>query len=190
LEIDDGLAADLRETFAYAVEIGCFPVFWFADGSVIVQLLPSTGRRESNSAGGMANARISVSAQMEGLKQRSTATGSSSAKRSQQLQQQEDTTTRSLQDPRTKGIPTYALLIKICYICTFKTLCSHVVLKLIIFSVLMIVAPIGTYFWTYSHIFNGNATYSALAAVAMTNIIMISYVCVAFLEDRGDSSTT
>ncbi|WWD22525.1 hypothetical protein CI109_107018 [Kwoniella shandongensis] len=77
-----------------------------------------------------------------------------------------------------------------------------VLFKLILFTVLMAVVPIGTYFGTLK--FNGkwsfflslrttatsnyshrSTTISAIAAIVAANIILVGYVVVAFREDAG-----
>eukprot|EP00158_Paraphelidium_tribonemae_P005094 Partr_v1_DN27157_c1_g1_i2_m16082 putative Required for the assembly of the V0 complex of the vacuolar ATPase (V-ATPase) in the endoplasmic reticulum (By similarity) len=60
---------------------------------------------------------------------------------------------------------------------------GHVIAKLIGFSVLMIVGPIGSYFFTLNRLFDGNPTYAAIFAVVVTNCIIAAYVVVAWLED-------
>ncbi|TPX55660.1 hypothetical protein PhCBS80983_g05145 [Powellomyces hirtus] len=61
-----------------------------------------------------------------------------------------------------------------------------VLAKLILFSVLLFVLPIGTYFATLDRLFGGNPNYSAIAAVVVANLVVVAYVVVAFLEDQGD----
>ncbi|KAI3640063.1 hypothetical protein MIR68_000941 [Amoeboaphelidium protococcarum] len=57
--------------------------------------------------------------------------------------------------------------------------------KLILFTALMLIAPLGTYFYTTKYMFGGNTTYGAIAAVAVTNIVMIGYVILAYSEDSS-----
>lgn len=52
----------------------------------------------------------------------------------------------------------------------------------------MIVVPLLTYFYSLNMLFidyESRSTYSAIAAVVSTNLMMLLYVAVAFLEDRG-----
>ncbi|KAI8914905.1 hypothetical protein DFJ77DRAFT_510886 [Powellomyces hirtus] len=62
-----------------------------------------------------------------------------------------------------------------------------VLAKLILFSVLLFVLPIGTYFATLDRLFGGNPNYSAIAAVVVANLVVVAYVVVAFLEDQGEA---
>ncbi|KAL7412981.1 hypothetical protein BDY24DRAFT_70118 [Mrakia frigida] len=50
----------------------------------------------------------------------------------------------------------------------------------------MALAPIGTYFSTNWYLFDGNPTYSAIAAVVVANIVLVTYVTIAFREDQRD----
>lgn len=85
------------------------------------------------------------------------------------------------------------------------------VLKLILFSILILVGPIATYFGTLNRLFNGmdsvidlnwhpiieltlsdlgNANYAAAASVIVANLVIFGYVIVAIIEDKdtfGDS---
>jgi hypothetical protein len=63
---------------------------------------------------------------------------------------------------------------------------AHVMLKLVLFSLIMIIGPISTYFISLWYFFGGNTTYSAIAAVALTNIIMFVFVIVAYFDDVED----
>ncbi|WVR03586.1 hypothetical protein IAU60_000578 [Kwoniella sp. DSM 27419] len=58
-----------------------------------------------------------------------------------------------------------------------------VLYKLIIFALLMAVVPIGTYFATLHHFFNGSTTAAAISAIVAANVVLVSYVVVAFRED-------
>ncbi|KAI9146067.1 hypothetical protein BKA69DRAFT_1034989 [Paraphysoderma sedebokerense] len=82
---------------------------------------------------------------------------------------------------------------------------TSVVLKLILFSVLILVGPIATYFGTLNKLFNGmdsvidpngheiieltisgvgNANYAAAASVIVANLVIFGYVIVAIIEDK------
>jgi vacuolar ATPase assembly integral membrane protein VMA21 len=52
----------------------------------------------------------------------------------------------------------------------------------------MIIAPLATYFITLNAVFKGNTTLAAVAAVAVTNLVMFSFVVVAYLDDRPSAS--
>ncbi|GAA6060501.1 hypothetical protein JCM10212_005582 [Sporobolomyces blumeae] len=59
---------------------------------------------------------------------------------------------------------------------------SPVVWKLAIFTLLMIVGPIGTYFVTLNYYFR-DPTPSAITAAVVANLVLAGFVVVAFLED-------
>ncbi|WVQ93558.1 hypothetical protein IAU59_000633 [Kwoniella sp. CBS 9459] len=65
-----------------------------------------------------------------------------------------------------------------------------VLYKLIIFALLMAIVPIGTYFTVLNQFANGSTTVAAIAAVVAANIVLVSYVVVAFKEDAATSPTT
>ncbi len=52
----------------------------------------------------------------------------------------------------------------------------------------MLIAPILTYFITLQTIFRDQPTYSALAAVVVTNAIIAIYVVVAWLEPSNEAT--
>lgn len=63
--------------------------------------------------------------------------------------------------------------------------------KLVFFSVLLFVLPIGSYFASFSYLFNGNTTLSALTAALVANLVLFSFVIVAFTEsDPSDDIVT
>ncbi|EXF75481.1 vacuolar ATPase assembly integral membrane protein vma21 [Colletotrichum fioriniae] len=61
-----------------------------------------------------------------------------------------------------------------------------VILKLLGFTLAMIVLPIGTYFATVDFLFKGNSTFAGALAAVMANVVLISYVIVAMKEDQSD----
>ncbi|KAG0168018.1 vacuolar ATPase assembly integral membrane protein vma21 [Apophysomyces sp. BC1034] len=61
-----------------------------------------------------------------------------------------------------------------------------VVFKLIAFSLAMCCIPILTYFLTIDKLFEGNGTYAAGAAAGMANVVALSYVVAAVLEDKDE----
>ncbi|OCF31198.1 hypothetical protein I317_04558 [Kwoniella heveanensis CBS 569] len=64
-----------------------------------------------------------------------------------------------------------------------------VLYKLIIFALLMAIVPIGTYFTVLNQFANGSTTVAAIAAVVAANIVLVSYVIVAFKEDAAPASS-
>ncbi|KAJ3126879.1 vacuolar ATPase assembly integral membrane protein vma21 [Nowakowskiella sp. JEL0407] len=62
-----------------------------------------------------------------------------------------------------------------------------ILFKLLFFSFLLVVLPIGSYFLSVEYIFNGNSTFAALTAAIMANLVIAAYVVVAFLEDDGSA---
>ncbi|KAK4550384.1 vacuolar ATPase assembly integral membrane protein vma21 [Oleoguttula mirabilis] len=63
---------------------------------------------------------------------------------------------------------------------------GSVIAKLLGFTFAMITLPIGSYFVTVNNLFGGNATYAGALAAFMANVVLIGYVIVAFLDDKGD----
>ncbi|KAK4333705.1 Vacuolar ATPase assembly integral membrane protein VMA21 [Rhodotorula toruloides] len=60
-----------------------------------------------------------------------------------------------------------------------------VVTKLAIFTLAMVLLPIGTYYLTRDFLFGPqNLTYPAIAAVTVANLILVGFVYVAFREDQ------
>ncbi|KAF7195272.1 Vacuolar ATPase assembly integral membrane protein vma21 [Pseudocercospora fuligena] len=63
---------------------------------------------------------------------------------------------------------------------------SSVLYKLLGFTFAMITFPIGSYFLTRHTIFGGNATYAGGLAALVANVVLISYVVVAFKDDQSE----
>ncbi|KAH6646347.1 vacuolar ATPase assembly integral membrane protein VMA21 [Truncatella angustata] len=65
---------------------------------------------------------------------------------------------------------------------------AHVILKLLAFTLAMIVVPIGSYYVTVNTLFRGtcNSTYAGALAAIMANVVLIGYVIVAYTEDQSD----
>ncbi|GAA5907609.1 Vma21p [Sporobolomyces salmoneus] len=64
-----------------------------------------------------------------------------------------------------------------------------VVWKLSLFTLLMIVGPIGTYFLSLNHYFH-DPTPSAISAAFVANLVLVGFVVVAILEDSGPEHPT
>lgn len=54
------------------------------------------------------------------------------------------------------------------------------------FTFAMITLPIGTYFFTATYVFKGNATYAGGLAALMANVVLIAYVVMAFKDDQEE----
>ncbi|KAI1259289.1 VMA21-like domain-containing protein [Xylariaceae sp. FL1019] len=74
-----------------------------------------------------------------------------------------------------------------------------VILKLLAFTLAMVVVPIGSYFLTVKTIFRasqplskssdwvqGNSTYAGILAAILANVVLVGYVVVAYNEDQSD----
>ncbi|KAI0547466.1 hypothetical protein F4679DRAFT_365200 [Xylaria curta] len=61
-----------------------------------------------------------------------------------------------------------------------------VIIKLLAFTLAMIVIPIGSYFVTINTIFGGNSTYAGALAAILANVVLVGYVVVAMNEDQSD----
>jgi len=65
---------------------------------------------------------------------------------------------------------------------------STVLRTLLVFTFLMVSAPIGSYFLTVNTIFRGNATFAGGFAALVANVVLIGYIVVAWREDADESS--
>ncbi|KAF4913945.1 Vacuolar ATPase assembly integral membrane protein VMA21 [Colletotrichum viniferum] len=63
---------------------------------------------------------------------------------------------------------------------------TDVIMKLLGFTLAMIVMPIGTYFATVDFLFKGNSTFAGGLAAVVANVVLITYVIVAMKEDQSD----
>jgi hypothetical protein len=72
------------------------------------------------------------------------------------------------------------------YLTGIHVRCRNVLAKLLVFSLAIIALPISTYFISVDRLFSGNATYGAILAIIMTNVLIALYVVAAFMEDRED----
>ncbi|ORX34787.1 hypothetical protein BD324DRAFT_683225 [Kockovaella imperatae] len=64
-----------------------------------------------------------------------------------------------------------------------------VLYKLLIFALLMAIAPIATYFASLHYIWKGSTIAAAISAVMVANAVLVGYVVVAFREDPPDPIT-
>lgn len=59
--------------------------------------------------------------------------------------------------------------------------------KLGLFTVLIVVAPISTYFFTLGRVFDeSDSTAAAIAAAVVANLILAAFVVVAVLDDKKE----
>lgn len=63
---------------------------------------------------------------------------------------------------------------------------AHVIIKLLGFTLAMIVGPISCYFLTINNIFGGNSTYAGATAAFAANLVLVFYIIVAFKEDQDE----
>ncbi|KAM0709140.1 hypothetical protein Q7P35_003176 [Cladosporium inversicolor] len=63
---------------------------------------------------------------------------------------------------------------------------STIIYKLLAFTFAMITFPIGSYFLSVNMIFGGNSTYAGATAAIVANIVLLSYVVVAFNDDKSE----
>ena len=69
---------------------------------------------------------------------------------------------------------------------TMLTKARSVITKLLVFTALMVFAPISVYFLTASTIFKGNNTWAGATAAVTANVVLIGYIIVAIKEDQGE----
>ncbi|KEF59845.1 uncharacterized protein A1O9_04693 [Exophiala aquamarina CBS 119918] len=63
---------------------------------------------------------------------------------------------------------------------------AHVIYKLLFFTAAMVCVPLGSYFFTLSFVFRGNASYAGGFAAVMANVVLIGYIIAAVKEDQSD----
>ncbi|KEZ44653.1 hypothetical protein SAPIO_CDS3698 [Scedosporium apiospermum] len=63
---------------------------------------------------------------------------------------------------------------------------THVIVKLLGFTLAMVVLPIGSYYASLDTLFKGNSTFAGALAAVMANVVLIGYVVVAMKEDQSD----
>jgi len=59
---------------------------------------------------------------------------------------------------------------------------GKLLLKLLIFSAALAIAPIATYFLSKDHMWNGNTTYAAITAIIAANTVLVAYIIVSVRE--------
>ncbi|KAL2144147.1 hypothetical protein VTI28DRAFT_9522 [Corynascus sepedonium] len=63
---------------------------------------------------------------------------------------------------------------------------TSVIMKLLAFTLGMIVIPIGSYYVTVDTLFKGNSTYAGALAAIMANVVLIGYIFAAMAEDQSE----
>ncbi|KAG0133252.1 hypothetical protein HOY82DRAFT_556649 [Tuber indicum] len=63
---------------------------------------------------------------------------------------------------------------------------GSVIAKLLLFTLAMVVAPLGSYFLTVNTVFSGNTTFAGATAAVVANVVLITYVLVAMAEDTKE----
>ncbi|THU84871.1 hypothetical protein K435DRAFT_959196 [Dendrothele bispora CBS 962.96] len=56
--------------------------------------------------------------------------------------------------------------------------------KLLIFSLSLGIAPLTAYFASLKYIWNGNTTFAALTAVVIANAVLVAYIITSVYEDK------
>lgn len=64
---------------------------------------------------------------------------------------------------------------------------ATVIYKLLAFTLAMFAGPILTYFLSLKTIFRGNSTFAGATAAIMANVVLISYVVMAFQDDQTET---
>lgn len=60
---------------------------------------------------------------------------------------------------------------------------SGVLLKLMAFSIALGVLPLSSYYGSLHYLWEGNTIYSAITAVVAANVVLVSYIITATLEE-------
>ncbi|PPQ63432.1 hypothetical protein CVT24_004942 [Panaeolus cyanescens] len=66
---------------------------------------------------------------------------------------------------------------------------SGVLLKLLAFSVLLGVLPIGSYFLSLKYVWDENSTFAAITAVVAANLVLVGYIIASAIEDKQASAS-
>ncbi|KAG9017024.1 hypothetical protein FRB95_000007 [Tulasnella sp. JGI-2019a] len=63
---------------------------------------------------------------------------------------------------------------------------NPVLLKLLLFTVCLGLAPIGTYYLSQKYIWEGNGTYAAITSIFAANIVLVAYIISSIMDDSKD----
>ncbi|KIY46609.1 hypothetical protein FISHEDRAFT_5789, partial [Fistulina hepatica ATCC 64428] len=62
--------------------------------------------------------------------------------------------------------------------------------KLVIFSLVLGILPLVSYFGSKVMLWDGNSTYAAVTAIVAANLVLVAYIFSALAEDATSSSKT
>jgi len=62
-----------------------------------------------------------------------------------------------------------------------------VLVKLLIFSLSLGIVPIAGYFASLKFLWKGDATYAAITAVVLANIVLVAYIVTSIWEDQNSA---
>ncbi|KAL0949709.1 hypothetical protein HGRIS_009746 [Hohenbuehelia grisea] len=65
-----------------------------------------------------------------------------------------------------------------------------VLIKLVIFTLALAIAPLGSYFGSLKYLWDGNSTYAAITAVMSANVVLVVYIIMSLLEDQSTPAGT
>lgn len=66
---------------------------------------------------------------------------------------------------------------------------GRIIAKLLLFTALMISAPLGVYFSSLNMVFSGNSTWAGVSAAVTANLVLAAYIVAAVWEDQGDDAS-
>ncbi|KAI0693782.1 hypothetical protein BC835DRAFT_1352016 [Cytidiella melzeri] len=61
---------------------------------------------------------------------------------------------------------------------------SGALAKLLVFSIALGVAPLGSYYLSLNYAWNGNATFAAITAVALANVVLVTFIIMSVIEEK------
>ncbi|KAI0796572.1 hypothetical protein C8Q75DRAFT_862440 [Abortiporus biennis] len=61
---------------------------------------------------------------------------------------------------------------------------GSVLLKLLLFTLALAVAPLSSYYLSLTYLWNGNTTFAAITAIVAANIVLVAYIIVSLIEER------
>ncbi|KAI0091922.1 hypothetical protein BDY19DRAFT_1084272 [Irpex rosettiformis] len=67
---------------------------------------------------------------------------------------------------------------------------SGALAKLLVFSIALGVAPLGSYYLSLAYLWKGNSTYAAITAVALANIVLVAFIVMSVIEEKRGTTAT